>query len=243
MNEQTKQEDLVTSFLDEELTEGDIDALLDALQCSDLRSRACRQALASTILNSSAPCFPDISAQVSAAISREPATGDTVQLLKRSHSGRKRRSGLGARLRQAWLVPTAGMALAASVALVAVIAIRPSAPQSLDGPQMQASATAPMFTQTSPVVNVQKVATHSPPALRELVIAAPQQARPVVAQWHSLGGSEPVLVQREDPSEIQQQLNTFLVNHARHGGRNPLSGSLGYARVAASPDHAAEEAR
>ena len=70
---------------------------------------------------------------------------------------------------------------------------------------------------------------------RELVIATPAQERPVSAQWAMAGNAVPASQQPLQQQRVREKLNTYLINHARHGGGAALTGSLGYARVAARP--------
>lgn len=231
MSEQPKHKDLICAFLDEELSAGDVDELLNQLECQDTRARACRQSLAASLLagRQNTVC-PDLSAGVRAALAQEfstPAATPSVSVLPlRRKSGR----------RHDWKVPATGLALAASMAMVAVFVVKPSA-------QPAAESAAPGqvagVAQSQPVAQTVAVAASAP---RELVIAAPEHSRPLVAQWGSAdpAGSQPV----SSSSALQrQQLNTFLINHARNGGGNALSGSLGYARVAASPQQQSDESR
>ncbi len=227
MSEQPKHKDLICAFLDEELSAGDVDELLSQLECQDTRARACRQSLvASLLVGRQNTLCPDLSAGVRAALAQESAGATPTVVPLRRAPGRRRD----------WKVPATGFALAASMAMVAVFVVKPSSQ-----PAAEATAPARIASAASGQPVAQTVAV-SAPATRELVIAAPEHSRPLVAQWGSADapGTQPVT----SSSALQrQQLNTFLINHARNGGGNALSGSLGYARVAASPKQQSDESR
>jgi negative regulator of sigma E activity len=105
------------------------------------------------------------------------------------------------------LKPVAGLALAASVAVVAILAIR--GPQQLPGPPqtVQAPATRVVASTASTIVPVSTTAEHAirPAALKRL-------------QWNT---TEPAVANR---------LNAYLVNHSEYLG-GPMSGIHPYARI------------
>ena len=105
------------------------------------------------------------------------------------------------------LKPVAGLALAASVAVVAILAVR--GPQQLPGaPQtVQAPATRVAAGTASTIIPVSTTAEHAirPAALKRL-------------QWNT---TEPAVANR---------LNAYLVNHSEYLG-GPMSGMHPYARI------------
>lgn len=105
------------------------------------------------------------------------------------------------------LKPVAGLALAASVAVVAILAIR--GPQQLPGPPqtVRAPATRVVASTASTIIPVSTTAEHAirPGALKRL-------------QWNT---TEPAVANR---------LNAYLVNHSEHLD-GPMSGIHPYARI------------
>ncbi len=267
MSDQSVKDQLVCAFLDGELSSQQIDELLEQLECEQTRARACRQAMMGGLMNQRKAVCIDVSAAVREAISKEapltmPKTARVVRLMRRA-PGRWRDAAP-----RRWQVPAAGLALAASAALAAVIVVQPDAQAPSAGGDMLAAATpqsssSVVAATTQPVVSqrpvartsqvpAQLVATASTNSVgqtgsklnaasapRELVIAAPQEPRPIVAQWSHAQSADAATQQSAAQARMQERLNTYLINHARSGGGYALSGSLGYARVAARPQQAA----
>ena len=233
MSEKSSQDDLIGVFLDEELSEMDIDALLEQLECADTRSRACRQSLIGSVLRQRGSVIADISAGVREAIAGaefEVEDSDTVVPLA-ARVGRDRQS-------RDWRVPAGGLALAASVAWLAIVAIRPAEDVGAGGKQLAQQVEAATGSELNSSATLVSRNSDGQSAPRELVIEVPEQSRPVVAQWGSAdAGAQPVA----SSAQLREQLNAYLLNHARNGGSNALSGSLGYARVTASPRQQSEE--
>lgn len=230
MSEQPKHKDLICAFLDEELSAAEVDELLSQLECQDARARACRQSLAASLLTTGRQrtVCPDLAAGVRQALAQEVAAAKTPPTVVPLRAARRPGND--------WKVPATGLALAASMAMVAVFVIKPSQPFD-DGESRAQVASATAAQPVAQTVGANVVTT------RELVIATPEKSRPLVAQWGSAdvpAGTQPV---SSSAALQRQQLNTFLINHARNGGGSALSGSLGYARVAASPQQQSEESR
>ncbi len=232
MSDTTRDQDLIASFLDGELNCKDIDALLAELERPEARARACRQSVLASAISQRSVVYRDISAEVRQVIAREPLLAQRPSTSQRraAASGFALRTGRGHRnRRRSWMVPATGFALAASMALVAIVVIAPGTQQS----ELRLAA-APTQGEMAESANSVEMASES---LRELVIAAPARSRPVLAQWSAAGPA----TQQDDvrpgemPAELQQRMNAYLVNHARHGGGSAMAGSLGFARVAASP--------
>lgn len=264
MSDESVKDQLVCAFLDGELSSQQIDELLEQLECENTRAKACRQAMMGGVLKQRKAVYVDVSAAVREAIRSEPPLvmplssrrARVVSMLRKA-PGRWR----GGAVRR-WQVPATGLALAASAALAAVIVIQPDAAQTSAAGDMVAAA-APVasspssdLTTTLPVANqmpavrgsqmpTQLVATATTShrsatnAPRELVIASPQEPRPIVAQWSHAQTADTTAQQAAAQARVQERLNTYLINHARSGGGYALSGSLGYARVAARPQQTA----
>ncbi len=265
MSDESVKDQLVCAFLDGELSSRQIDELLEQLECEDTRSKACRQAMMGSLINQQNSLCVDVSLAVREAIRQEapfaaPAARPASRVVRMMRSGPGRR-WRGSAL-QRWQVPAAGLALAASAALAAVIVVQPEvqAPESANpmvaasgplesspipaGAAVLASQRAP--TRSTQQLPAQLVATatasragQSVSSPRELVIAAPQEQRPIVAQWSHVQGADSATQQAAAQARMQERLNTYLISHARSGGGYALSGSLGYARVAARPQQAA----
>ena len=264
MSDESVKDQLVCAFLDGELSSRQVDELLEQLECEDTRSKACRQAMMGSLINQQNRLCVDVSLAVREAIRQEaplaaPAArpASRVVRLMRSGAGRRWR---GAAL-QRWQVPAAGLALAASAALAAVIVVQPEV-QAPDAASPMVAANAPVESSQSPAASTfvaaqrpaartqqlpaQLVATATASRAaknvaspRELVIAAPQEQRPIVAQWSHAQGADSSAQQAAAQARMQERLNTYLISHARSGGGYALSGSLGYARVAARPQQTA----
>ena len=268
MSNDAVKDHLLCAFLDEELSHEDVDSLLELLECDDARARASRQSLAGSVMANQKTLCVDISASVREAIAQEePLMRQTAAPQKRRRLGRawfaapSQTVGVSRRSRRRWQVPAAGVALAASVALAAVVVVRPvddagqaatqqiAALQSEQNPALNNEsllAQAPASQSSSPVrapvnsrlsgaqlVSAGRAGTRN--AGRELVIAAPEQSRPVSAQWALVREQSVPSQQLASQQRVREQLNTYLINHARHGGGAALTGSLAYARVAARP--------
>ena len=264
MSDESVKDQLVCAFLDGELSSRQIDELLEQLECEDTRSKACRQAMMGSLVNQQNRLCVDVSLAVREAIRQEaplatPAArpASRVVRLMRSAGGRRWRGAA----RQRWQVPAAGLALAASAALAAIVVVQPevqtpqaaspmvAANEPVDSAQTSAAATVVASQRPatrSQQIPAQLVATatasrtaNSVPSPRELVIATPQEQRPIVAQWSHAQGADSAAQQAAAQARMQERLNTYLISHARSGGGYALSGSLGYARVAARPQQAA----
>jgi len=136
--------------------------------------------------------------RVSAALADEPAFNE--------RPGRNRWRGV--------LRPAAGMAVAASVAMVMVSLW----PRPEEGPQVATSTVA----ETAPSSDAQVVAdgASSTPVQEEAVSATSSDG-----QWQTL-----------DP-EVQRRLNTYLVNHSEHSSTGRFGGVLTYVRIAGHEGH------
>lgn len=269
MSNDAVKDHLLDAFLDEELSHQDVDKLLELLECEDTRARACRQAMVGSMLNTAGTRCVDISAAVRSAIQQDGplqplAASGRRRAQLRWFGGRSVAQGKPSRRR--WQVPASGVALAASVALAAVVVVKPAgAPTApaVDVAEVQtvaepSPAAAPQSVSVAANTQPTRGALNRPAAAlinpsrgaaqlvaagntsqrssaRELVIASPQQERPVVAQWSLAGEQNDRTQQLAKQQRVQQQLNTYLINHARHGGGSALPGSLSYARVAAQP--------
>jgi negative regulator of sigma E activity len=232
MSDNQRQNELICAFLDEELPLSDIDALLAHLECENARAKAWRQAMVGDVMASRAAVRSDISSAVMAAVRKEAVP--TRRVLPFNLKSQRHRSGKT----MAWWVPASGVGLAASVALAAVVLVNSASDQPASG---QIAAAIP--DSVMPVVSEERVETAS--SARELVIASPTNARPIVAQWSSADApNEPAhSLVAGTSNDVQERLNTYLINHARYGGGYALSGSLAYARVAASPHQVGEPGR
>lgn len=264
MSDESVKDQLVCAFLDGELSSQQIDELLEQLECERTRSRACRQAMMGSLMNQRKAMCVDVSVAVREAIRLEaplvaPVRGSRVIRMMRKAPGRWRSVAS-----QRWQVPAAGLALAASAALAAVIVIQPdvqapklgnemlaatsndagAVPVASAQPlasQMPAARAAQVPTQLVATASTNSPASHRNQATspRELVIASPQEPRPIVAQWSHAQTADATAQQAAAQARMQERLNTYLINHARSGGGYALSGSLGYARVAARPQQTA----
>lgn len=267
MSNKVVNDDLLDAFLDDELHDQDIDQLLDALDCENARSRACRQGIAGRALAGDASLCVDISCAVRAAVARENTQASNVvdfAGVQRERTAHAAKFGRG----QSWRVPATGLALAASAALAALIVVKPAQqpdtgmaelaqaeqlpetsqvashsqpqPDLLAKVRQQALQSAPQKLPLAPVQRVAAGNFSAASGARELTIAAPQQQRPVHAQWALVGqsGQDQNLAAQQ---RLQQQLNTMLINHARFGGSSALPGSLGYARVTAHTSPATQK--
>lgn len=226
-------EDLIGAFLDGELKADDIDRLLAQLDCDERRSRACRQAAVGSVLAGGRGHFRDISSAVREVVMGEKLTR-TVATPRVVPMAPRRSAGLRSRM----LVPAFGLAMAASVAAMAVVLVKPAVTGPSDQSQAQMLAAAPQVISDDPVddAGTRAAAAQSGAAPTEWAIAVPERQRPMVAQWSSVDtpGASPQLASQAS-SAARDRLNAYLINHARYGGGYALSGSLGYARVAASP--------
>ncbi len=246
MSEMQTQQELISAFLDEEMSPQQIDELLAQLDCEQGRGLVCRQAMLGTVLTGQAKVYRDISGAVRAAIREEPlpGAGNTVVSIFAAKAAVRS-------VAPRWKVPAAGLALAASMAVAAIVVVQPSSHRAESGALLAAQQEAPtasasLALQPAAAVAQVEVPASAPVKLaaRELVIAPPEQARPIIAQWSS-ADAQPVNLDGAAtmPVNVQERLNSYLINHARYGGGYALSGSLGYARVAASPQQRMDEPR
>lgn len=236
MSADSTHDELIAGFIDGEMAPADLDRLLARLQAEPGRALLRGHLNVQSAIRGGALGSVDISSGVRAALRHEPA------LRQRSWRGRSPAALWSRR----FAVPAGGFALAASVGMAAILLEQPQ-PRGADE-----LATPLAVTQAEPVVApqpevasqiVRRESGHSPQTMavalnsqeggtvaaaessdsRELVIAAPAQAqRPVVARWSSAPSGEQ-----------SRQLDSYLINHARHGGGYGLSAPLGYARIAA----------
>lgn len=132
--------------------------------------------------------------RVSAALDDEPAL--------RGERGGGRFSGL--------LRPVAGMAVAASVALV-MVSLWPQRDGEPVASSTQAAADAPASPSSQVVAD-----GSSPGSVREQPVSVTTSD----GQWQTL-----------DP-EVQRRLNTYLVNHSEHSSTGRFGGVLTYVRIA-----------
>lgn len=225
-------EDLIGAFLDGELQADDIDRMLAQLDCGEVRSRACRQAAVGSVLAGGRGHFRDISTAVREVVMAEklPTTVQTARVVTLAP---RQAAGLRSRM----LVPAFGLAMAASVAAMAVVLVKPAVTVPSDQGNAQMLASAPQVIGDSVEdASARAAAVPVANAPAEWAIAVPEQQRPMIAQWSSVDapGASPQLASQAS-SAARDRLNAYLINHARYGGGYALSGSLGYARVAASP--------
>ncbi|MGJ8668841.1 MAG: hypothetical protein ACSHXK_05055 [Oceanococcus sp.] len=277
MSNEVVKDHLLCAFLDEELSQDELDNLLELLECDEIRARASRQSLAGSVMSNKKTLCVDISSSVRAAIQQEgplqgvaPATFKAGRRTARRWFAGKQVAETSRAPRRRWQVPAAGVALAASVAVAAVVVVRPSsnelnrvaqqvaaAPQASGNPAISSAVNVEQLlanaqqqsinsnarmrpSLTNRANGAQLVAAGSSTATRngggrELVIAAPAQDRPVSAQWALVDNQSGAAQQLASQQRLREQLNTYLINHARHGGGTALTGSLAYARVAARP--------
>lgn len=215
MREDSRQEEMLAAFVDGELAADEIDALLARLECDRSRGQLCRQMMVTHALSGGRVQRRDISLSLRAALRQEaPLARPRRRVLRPLRFSRR------------FAVPAGGLALAASVGLAAVIVSQPPAvtptPAMAEAPVTVPAGPHPAAGQD--VARTQTVAAVTDSSgSQELVIKAPESGqRQITAQWASAPADNP-----------RSRLDSYLINHARHGGGYGLSGPLGYARIAA----------
>ena len=153
--------------------------------------------------------FMDVSAAVHRAVDAEETYGLAPE---NTTSGASRRFDLSS-----WLRPLSGMAIAASVAMVTVVAFRTVEIQSVVPANQLASDTR---TQQQTIQSADIV-----PVNADLV----RQLRVV-----SVDGDQP------DSALRTQQLNEYLMNHSGYASQNTVQGMMPYVRVASHGSQASQ---
>jgi sigma-E factor negative regulatory protein RseA len=199
MNDELKER--VSALVDGELEMRSTVKIVDVLvESSELQRHWSRYHLVRDVLRSK--IYPDdrseLCERVRQCLMDEPAHFPT----QRRISGRWR----GA------LKPIGGMALAASVALVAIVAVRSMG----EAPEQPATAQAPSTQAPS-----MQVAANRLPAVRPVSANSEAQFQPAALKRLQWNTSEPAVANR---------LNGYLVSHSEHQG-GPIRGLHPYARI------------
>lgn len=191
-----KLQEHMSALVDGELETKSASEIIDVLLESDeLQKHWCRYHVVRDVLRHKV--YPDASTtlcdRVRRCLAEEPLHFATRRVLPR-------------RWREA-LKPVAGVALAASVAVAAILAVRGLGPL----PEQPQTAQAP----------ASRVAASTRPAIITASATGPGEIRPAALrrlQWHT---TEPAVANR---------LNGYLVNHSEHLG-GPIRGLHPYARI------------
>jgi sigma-E factor negative regulatory protein RseA len=189
----------LSSFMDSEL-EQSLDPLLDAVKSDTALQGAWRRYhLIGDCLRGHLPeqINLDLSRDIRAAIEREPAI----------LSPQRPRT---ARLPSLLLKPAAGLAIAASVAVVAVISFQSLGPIGT-GTQEMTGPTLAVSTAPEPAV---QYATERPPAPARMVSGESRQVAPQQGQMDS-----------------QYRFNSYLLNHSEYRANTGVQGFTPYVRI------------
>lgn len=244
-------------LMDGELSEQEVDALLEQVsRDNELRNAWSRQHLASTVLHETGPVMPieaSFADQVMAALEADeqpPAKPrKVVPLRNRNKAGRQR---------PRWQRPVAGLAVAASVAAVAVLVVqRPQAPVHQAAPQV--ATTAPATQSSAPAVQASTVAVSAGAPQTDLSAGNAVEATPspsfdglfrVVSSDHWTQGFVPagldfpaggVSAAQGAPAnsinvsqpDQRQALEGFWLNHNSYTNDAGLSSMMGYMHLTA----------
>ncbi|MBA1145502.1 sigma-E factor negative regulatory protein [Ectothiorhodospiraceae bacterium WFHF3C12] len=192
----------LSALVDDELDSQELPLLLRQLEGSDqLTGRLERYYLMRDAIRRELPGVDTLGLadRVSASLEAEPA-----------HQGRPRRT----RPRSHALKPAAGLAIAASVAVLAV-SLWPTGPTSTPQPQ---SFTSNAITGITSQSGTMRVSTGSGGGL-------------AISAGQSAPATEPQEWDRLDP-RVQSWLNGYIVDHSEHAGSAQLGGMINYARIA-----------
>ncbi len=167
----------------------------------------------------------DISGRINKTLESEPALtmgDDLSKTLPNEQSASNK-------IRKVWLKPLAGVAVAASVALVTVIGIRNFESESFIAPPIDALSE----VDSSAVAVVRQPRTDS--LVKVSGSSTGGQPIPVAGLARKVSLSENIQRARRNRLSTQQRLDAYLLQHAEHAALNNSQGMIPMARVAKFP--------
>lgn len=210
----------ISAFMDgeAELPAGSITATASIRNDAELYGAWRRYHLVRDSLRGQLPAqFPaaDLSARLSRALESEPAI----------LSPQKRTTTVGQRI----LKPAAGLAIAASVALIAIIGLRGM--EQTAGTGRMAADTTVAATDAATGRAPERIEVQAP--RQSLQPAAPSQlARTVSTEAEAVPGD----YQQRGQAAGQYRFNSYLINHNEYRANSGVRGSMPYARIVAPYD-------
>ncbi len=195
----------ISALLDDALEAQEIKVFMQDLKRNPLddADKLQRYQLASAALRDEldASSFMDVSAAVHRAIAQEEQSSTTTESTQES-----RRFDLSG-----WLRPLSGMAIAASVAMITVVAFRTVQTESVENP-VQAVADARTQDSLQPVLN------------QPMTVAVNPNLNPRLRTVSTLETPE-------DTTLREQQLSQYMIEHLESAGQTTMQGMMPYVRV------------